>query len=212
MSGAMTAEVWSAIFSGATLVVLIVTAIAAIVQLRHLRANTSLSGSVNLMQTWQEPQFQGWISYIRTELPAKMNDPAFLEQFRTGGAIDRADHPELQLADYYEQVGTFLKHGLLDRAILMDVGNFMIADFWRRLEPLTTLMREKRGPSLYENFEYLAVVAEMYGREHPHGGYPRNLPRWNQLGAAAHRQLESSTKRIDAPNVSGADPAHDAPA
>jgi hypothetical protein len=179
----MTVEVWSAIFSGLTLVVFIVTAVAAIVQLRHLRANTSLSGTVNLMQDWQKPQFHEWISYLHGEFPQKMKDPSYVERFRSGATVERLQHPELQIADYYEQCGTLLKHGLLDRDVFMDIACYMVADFWRRLEPLITIMRERRGPTLYENFEYLAVSGEMWQRDHPDGLYPKNVPRWDDWRA-----------------------------
>jgi hypothetical protein len=177
----MSVDAWTAIFSGLTMVVLIVTAIAAIIQLRHLRANTSLEGLVTLMQDWQAPEFQARLAYVRSELPAKLDDPAFLADFREPGPIDRVLHPEMRLADYYEQVGTLLKYGLIDRSLVLDLASGLIPDIWRILEPAILLMREHSGSALYENFEYFAVLSVRWQRAHPKGCYPSALPRWHEL-------------------------------
>jgi hypothetical protein len=181
----MSVDVWTAIFSGLTMVVLIVTAIAAIIQLRHLRANTSLEGLITIMQDWQAPHFQSWIGYVLSTLPAKLDDPDFLAEFENPGSIDRAQHPEMRLADYYEQVGALLKYELIDRRLMLDLGSGIIPELWRILEPAITLMRRHRGPSLYENFEYFAVLSVRWHRDHPKGCYPARLSRWHELHADA---------------------------
>jgi hypothetical protein len=174
-------EVLSAIFSGLTLLVFVVTAIAAIVQLRHLRSNTSLQGLTMVLQDWQKPEMQAWIRYIRRELPEKLKDPAFLEEFQ--GPMDRLSHPELHVCDYWEQCGTYLKYGLIDRETFLDSGGATIMSLWSILFPAIAKMRETRGLATYENFEYLAVLGKQWNDAHPNGAYPADLPRWQDLNA-----------------------------
>jgi len=55
----MSLEAWSAVFSGATFVVIAASAIAALVQLRHLRSSNQLAGMIEINRMWHDPQIQG---------------------------------------------------------------------------------------------------------------------------------------------------------
>jgi hypothetical protein len=176
----LNAEILNAIFSGLTLVVFIVTAIAAVVQLRHLRSNTSLQGLTMVLQDWQKPEMQAWISYVRLELPEKLKDPAFREEYRRSGR-DRARHPELNVCDYWEQCGTYIKYGMIDRLTFLDSSCTTIVRLWQCVYPAIVILRERGGPSVYENFEFLAVLSQQWIDAHPNGAYPANMPRWEQL-------------------------------
>jgi hypothetical protein len=175
------AEVLNAIFSGLTLVVFVVTAIAAIVQLRHLRSNTSLQGLTMVLQDWQKPEMQAWIRYVRVELPEKLKDPKFCDEFRR--RLDRVHHPELHVCDYWEQCGTYIKYGMIDRVTFLDSSCTTIVRLWESIYPAIAIMRERGGPSVYENFEYLAVLSKQWINSHPNGAYPANMPRWDELHA-----------------------------
>jgi hypothetical protein len=175
------AEVLNAIFSGLTLVVFIVTAVAAIVQLRHLRSNTSLQGLTMVLQDWQKPEMQAWIRYVRLELPEKLKDPTFCDEFRR--RLDRVHHPELHVCDYWEQCGTYIKYGMIDRLTFLDSSCATIVRLWESIYPAIVIMRERGGPSVYENFEYLAVLSKQWIDAHPNGAYPANMPRWDKLNA-----------------------------
>ena len=177
----MNAEVLNAIFSGLTLVVFVVTAIAAIVQLRHLRSNTSLQGLTMVLQDWQKPEMQAWIRYVRVELPEKLKDPKFCDEFRR--RLDRVHHPELHVCDYWEQCGTYIKYGMIDRVTFLDSSCTTIVRLWESIYPAIAIMRERGGPSVYENFEYLAVLSKQWINSHPNGAYPANMPRWDELHA-----------------------------
>ena len=173
-------DVWTAIFSGLTLAVFVITAVAALIQLRHLRMANSLTGLVTTLQDWQKPELQKWIDFIRFELPERMKDEHFVAQLRTS-PVPRSEHPELNVCDYYEQVGSYVKYGMIDREAYLDVACATIVAFWQRLWPTILVMRETRGDSLYENFEYLAVLGQQWTDAHPDGAYPRGLPRWREL-------------------------------
>ena len=83
--------------------------------------------------------------------------------------------------DMWEQIGTFSKRGLIEEAILLDIIADQVLIAWDRAERAIIALRVKRGDSVYENFEYIAVRAKLWSKRHAGGTYPRNLPRMNDL-------------------------------
>ena len=68
---------------------------------------------------------------------------------------DAAVHKMLTFA---EVVGTLVKQGLLDRALVLDL--WWVSGIWSRLAPAARRERERLGqPRLYENIEALAASA-----------------------------------------------------
>ncbi len=173
---------WNALVSTATLLVVAATAIAALRQIRHLRAQNTLAGLLKVLDDWRDPEFQRWLAFVRHELPNRINDPAFMDEL--DGRVDRSRHPELYICDWYEQVGSFLKHGLLDERVMMDVSSSSCNATWAALEPVSARMRRTRSNALYENFEYMAARGVLFERAHPGGCYPKDTPRLAELGGA----------------------------
>ena len=65
------------------------------------------------------------------------------------------DEPVRKLLQWGELIGTFTKHGLLDRELVLDW--LWVEGLWERVAPAVSKEREKLGaPELYENFEALA--------------------------------------------------------
>lgn len=179
----MTVETWSAVFAGGTFVVIAATAIAAIVQLRHLRAGNQLSMLITIMQMWNSSEMQEHIMFARETLPGKLGDPGFLAPFALR-RLSRIEHPELLVADFFEQIGCYVKHGLMDESAWLDVASPQVTTCWDAIEPAIYKMREGFGDSAYENFEYLAVRARIWSKRHPHGAYPKGTPRMAVLKGA----------------------------
>ena len=176
----MSLELWSTIFSGATFVVIAATAIAALIQLRHMRTGNQLNALLTMLEMWATPEMQGHIRYASTTLQEKIKDPKYLALYEVPG-LSRADHPELLVADFWEQIGTFTKYGLIDERSWLDIAASQITSAWNSLEPVIRSGRRTTGPSMFENFEYLAVRAELWIRRSPEGYYPRRTPRMEQL-------------------------------
>ena len=176
----MSPEVWSAIFAGGTFVVIAASAIAALIQLRHLRASNQLSGMITINNLWHDPRIQAWFDFVRDDLPSKLEDP----EFRRGilaQRIDRRVHVELYAADFWEQIGGYVKYRLIDEASFLDLACQQVVEFWEMLWPVTSARRVRGGPSVYENFEYLAVLAKRWIARHPTGAYPNGLARMSDL-------------------------------
>jgi hypothetical protein len=179
----MSLELWSTVFSGATFIVIAATAAAALVQLRHMRTGNQLNALLTLMQMWDTPDMQTHIQYSRTALQERFKDPKFLAQYAEGG-LSRAEHPEMLVADYWEQIGTFMKYSLVDERSWLDISAPQVLRSWDDLWPAIAAQRATFGVSAFENFEYVAVRAKLWLARYPDGVYPPNLPRMAQLNAA----------------------------
>jgi hypothetical protein len=183
---------WNALVSTATLLVVAGAAFAALRQIRQLRAQTTLAGLLKVLDDWRDPEFQRILSYVRHELPQKAQDPAFLEDLDRG--LDQVKHPEIAVCAWYEQIGSYMKYGLLDERIMMDVASSSTNTMWQSLAPVVERMRRTRGDALWENFEYMAARGVLFQRAHPNGCYPRDTPRMAELGGphAYGRPIEST--------------------
>ena len=100
------------------------------------------------------------------------------------GSISRSEHKELLVADFFEQVGSFMKVGLMDEESWLDVAGAQVFVMWQLLEPVIKKIRETRGITAFDNFEYAAVRAKLWFEKHPDGTYPSGTPRMEQLTAA----------------------------
>ena len=180
----MNAETVSLFLSGATLVVVATAAVAAIVQLRHLRTSNQLSALLELLHQWNQPTLQTAYSAFTKTIDDKLRDPEYIKMLRAGRTIDRATHPEFLVLDLWEQVGTYAKHGLIDEAIVLDIVSAQVLNAWKRCEPVITILRERSGLATCENFEYLAARSTLWNRDHADGSYPRGTPRMADLRPA----------------------------
>jgi hypothetical protein len=171
----------SVVLSVATLIVVAAAAVAAIVQLRHLRTSNQLNALLEIMNQWNIPAIQAALAELRA-IPEKMKDPNYVQVLKTPGAsANRGTYPEFLAFDLWEQFGTYCKYGLIDENILIDITADQVTYAWRCAEPAIAVVRERTGPAIFENFEYLAVRAELWRRRHPNGAYPARLPRMTDL-------------------------------
>ena len=170
----MSLELWNTIGTLGTFVVITATAVAAVIQLRHLHRNNQLAGLLSVLDLFQQPHVHDLIDYIRHELPVKMEDP----NFRAGLAtvpVDRREHPELHLCDLYEQVGSYVRSGLIDEELFVRPQFQNIILNWQILQPVIMILRRTR-PAVFANFEYLAVRAQSWLDRFPAGDYPSGIP------------------------------------
>jgi hypothetical protein len=67
-----------------------------------------------------------------------------------------------KVLSFGETVGALVKHGLLDRDLLLDI--FWVDGVWSKVGQHAHKAREHEGePSLYENFEALALARKVPG-------------------------------------------------
>lgn len=171
----MSLEAWNTVFAGLTFVVITATAVAALVQLRHLRSSTQLQGWLAISERWNSAELHGIIVYCRNELPAKVRTAEYQQAMRSGD--ERSGHLEFRLADFWEQIGGMVKHGFIIEGPYLDLASFAVVTAWDLISPSIGLAREHFGLGLYENFEYLAAKSKRYVDAYPSGRFPRGVKR-----------------------------------
>ena len=171
----MSVEMWSTIASVGTFVVITATAIAAFVQLRHIRRANELAGLLSTFAMLQDPSVREMVNYVRHALPERMKDADFRASLLEI-PVDRRNHPELYLCDMYNHIGSFVRNGLIDEHIYLQTEWYNVSLYWGLLGEVIEHSRQNR-PFLFENFEWLAARTQRWIGEHPHGDYPTDQPR-----------------------------------
>ncbi len=190
----MTLEALSTAAAVGTFLVIAATAIAALVQLRHLRVSNQLEALLAILSLPYDPVLNESFQFVSHELEARMRDPEFRRELEKPQP-DRKVHRELQVCDYYERLGSIVKNGLIPEELYFD--NSTPEQYWRLLSQVIAIRRRVRGPVAYDNFEYLIARSRDYDRRHPNGTYPSGMGRveiedsWltedRSLGGADHQ-------------------------
>src|SRR5215469_6288794 len=197
----MPLELLNTIGSLLTACIIAATAIVAIVQLRHLRASNQISAMLNIGEELREPEFTESMRLIRTRLEAAMRDPlfrAYNNAWDSNSVVpdvpeeyERLRNAATLIGNAYEELGILVKNGIVDRDLFMDRYSWTISGMWKRLEQVCVESRVATGQAaLWENFEYLAVLAEDWMRDHV-SAYPKGVrrmvpqPSLSQAGLAA---------------------------
>jgi hypothetical protein len=156
-------EAVSAIGSLASVVVIAVTVVVGARQLRvtqrqleQLRGATQLEGTLTIFADLTTPEFFAAARFTISRLAAKMRDDAFRREVAVIGLAEDGDHPELLVLRTFERVGTYVKHGLLDGAIVYDYAGPVIRETWSALVEVVEIHRRTGGTGTWENFQHLA--------------------------------------------------------
>ncbi|HEY8320994.1 MAG TPA: hypothetical protein VIG46_04275 [Candidatus Baltobacteraceae bacterium] len=175
----MSAEWVTALAALGTLLVVAGTAIAALVQLRHMRAANQITALMHCRETMEAAETRRTLGFIAHELPKRLADPAELQRIAVFPPVDPDYLAVATLGNLLESIGTLVKRGMIDKDITCDYWAAVISLAWKRTAPITFAARKAIGnDALWENFEYLATVAEDYHARHP-SSYPpgaRRMP------------------------------------
>jgi len=186
----MSLEVVSTAAAIATVVVIAATAIAAIVQLRHLRAQNQLTGLLTVLARVEAPQFNEWADQAREIVKSQLPDPSYRRSIMDA-TFERKNNPWLNLANSYDWVGSLVKHNLIPADSVLDIYSGRVIQAWSIIEPIVPLVRSRAGPGVWENFEFLVVRAHEWSARHAGGAYPKGVPRlkidvtWPELAEGA---------------------------
>ena len=166
----------------ATFVVLTAGAIAALVQLRHMRTGNQLKAFIDIYSRAQTPEMAQLFQTALRDLPKLTQDPEYMRQWTIGSALSEGS--PTRLAFWFDEVGVALREGLVSEHLIFQVGTsaHTTVAVWRNMRPIIDLVRQ-RAPSAFLHFEYTAVRARQWIERHPNGDYPRNAPRWDELDA-----------------------------
>jgi hypothetical protein len=81
------------------------------------------------------------------------------------------------IGNFYEDMGLLVRTGLVDREFIAQSWNNNVLQAWESLAPVTALNRQARGNVIWENFEYLTVLAQDWEAAHAKGTYPAGMRR-----------------------------------
>jgi hypothetical protein len=168
-------EVVNTVAAVGTFAVIATTAIAAVIQLRHMRASNQLEGLLNVLARVEDANFNAWLTETQQQLPKLLADPAYVQSV-LDNTFDRTV-AWLQLANSYDWVGSLVKNRLIPIDSFLDVYSFRITQAWTLMEPVIVLVRSQAGDAVWENFEYLYVKALEWNEKYANGNYPRGVPR-----------------------------------
>jgi hypothetical protein len=173
----MALELLSTLAAIGTFFVIAATAVAAIIQLRHLRSSNQITAITGVQDTIESAEFAAARRFIQNELPRLMKDPQFASQLE-----NRVLRDELQsvsrVGNVFENLGVFCKYGIIDKEIACDLFSGPILSSWTALAPFFAIRRRVLdAPALFENFEFLAMLAEDFEARHPDGAYPAGARR-----------------------------------
>ena len=171
------AAILSAFAETGTLVVILASVLAALIQLRHIRAGNQLQALLSLERDFRAPALQSALGYVQERLPLRLEDPAYRCELETIGFVDPSVHPEMIACNWLNEMGTLVKHGLVSEGTFMDLFARLIVHCWRQVSPAVAIMRRTRGQAQYHDFEYLASRAAAWLERNPQGMFPHAFAR-----------------------------------
>jgi hypothetical protein len=171
----MSLEAVNTIASIGTLLVIAATAIAAIAQLRHMRGSNQIVALTECREVLESEPFARAMRYISHELPELMKDPQVRARLMKA-PVDEELRAVNVVGNFFESMGSFVKHGIIDAEIACDLWSGIVVQSWNSLTPVLGVMRRSTGAALWENFEYLASLSEEWVAKNPNGAYPAARP------------------------------------
>jgi len=174
----MSFEAWSLAASAGTFLVITATAIATIVQLRHMRSSSQVTALSKLEEMWDDPEFTKARRRVSLELDERLADPVFRADLRAEIQNDELSHCLNSVCNFFETMGVYVKHGLADPDVVCDFWGGNVVLMWERLAPAIAEVRQSDlGDRVWENFEYMVIVARRFAEKYPNGTFPRGLSR-----------------------------------
>ena len=186
----MSLELISTLSAVGTFIVIGATAVAAVVQLRHLRASNQLGALLALEREFRSDDLQTSFRFVQNELAYKLHDPAYRAELERIGFIDARVHLEINVLNWFNELGSILSNGLVDESAFMDLFSRLAVQYWEILAPALAIVRRRRGAAQYHSFEYLAIRARRWISDNPHGAFPAGMARIQILDEWLHEDAK----------------------
>lgn len=190
-----------------TFLVIAATAITAIAELRHVRSSNQIAALDELRDSSETHHFRDAQRFVVNKLAKALEDPEFRYQLlhrsaRTAETQIFIDKMHV-VGNFYETMGLFLKTGLIDRDILLEIWCSNAMRDWQLLASSAAIWRRVMGGGVWENFEYLAVMSQEWLAAHPDGMYPKNVRRYDLVDTWRDADTQYQRVRDDARATSG---------
>ena len=154
---------WEALTAIGTIlsaVIIGVSAVVAIAQIRHLRAAAALQGFLELMTEAGGPRIGQANAFVENELPERLKDEAYRRELAEG-KFDTEKHPELVIGSLWERIGALIHFKYIDEDLFIDFVGEVCQHQWHLLREVAEL-RRKNNPLIWERFEELAERCRTY--------------------------------------------------
>lgn len=181
----MSIELVNTIAALTTTAVIAATAVAALAQLRHLRAGNQITGFLTLRNMLDDDAHQRAIALLEREGDLA-HDERYIAYAKAAFAAvptpgdDRSREVRaavVMIANSFEVMGTLVRNGVVDQRLFLEQYCGTIVAMWRRLEPYIAAAREIQGDDgIWEDFEYLTALSREFLAKHP-SIYPKGVPR-----------------------------------
>jgi hypothetical protein len=187
----------SAIASVGTFVVIAATAVAAFVQLRHMRGSNSITALTECREVLESEEFDAAQRFIAYNLQELLKDESVRRELTRTPISERLRAINV-VGNFFESLGSFVRHGIIDQEIACSLWCGITVQNWKALSPALAIMRRSAGPALWEQFEYFASISKEYVDRHGDGDYPpgvKHMPIedvWLEADRAAEQRRVSS--------------------
>ena len=184
----MSPESITAISSTLTTVTIAATAVAAIIQLRHMRAGNAIEAILSFRSMLDDEEHRKAFTLLRGgELSRALGDPQFRRYlYRTSKKLSVEDVPTkyldlhqsaISLGNGFELIGGMVRNRIVPAHIFLQNYWWVVDNSWGGLEEYIAMMREYTGSEgLFEDFEFLTVASRKWAEQNPNS-YAQGVPR-----------------------------------
>ncbi len=173
----MSPEWVTAIATVITALVIAASAVAALLQIRHLRKSNEIEIIEKWTETIESEQFQTASAFVRLELERILSDHDKVRAM-SWTPIPPEIAAVRTVSNHFESIGAFVKLGSVEANVACELWAFVVLECWRAIAPVAALVRRRDASvAVWENFEYLAVLSEEFMARHPEGTYPPRVRR-----------------------------------
>lgn len=163
---------WDAITALGTLlsaVVVAVAALAALVQIRHLRAANQLEAILGIYETFNSNEMVMARRFCLNDLPDLLKDG----RWRAAGEPSRIDPRITFVGNFFNEIGALVVDGFIDERLVRPLVP-PAGQVWAVISPIALELRKIRTDPVWADFEYIAALAERTTRD----TYVARFPAW----------------------------------
>jgi len=149
----MSAEWLTAIGTIGTFVVIAASALAALMQLRHMRGSNQIIALTECRETLESPDFRAAQRFVSYELPKRLADPQERLRIAQPQSQFEGEYQAIDtVANFFESMGTFVKNKIIDADLACDLWSYVVMRNWNALLPVFTYVRKDlNAESVWEN-------------------------------------------------------------
>jgi len=165
----------TALSTAGTFVVIAASAVAALLQLRHMRSGNQIQAYNECRESMERPEFREALEFIFTELPSLFEDPELVHKIKAGmpGKLGGVRH----VGNLFESMGLFVARGIMDKDIACELWSGVALRSWNALAPMIELVRQEVDPGVWLYFEYMASISRDYSDSPFDANFPRSARR-----------------------------------